>query len=175
MRKAKLNRRDFVKMSASAGIVGTLGVQHGPVNANSNSDEFEFAVDFPDSQWRAMFSDEVYRILRQGGTERPKSSKWWNDYRAGKFSCIGCGLKNYESVWRVEIDRGWVFFSQSVPNAILMGIDGVAPDGMADDKTAPATIEVHCRRCGSHMGHLLKVEGQVVHCINGKSLNFVAA
>lgn len=54
---------------------------------------------------------------------------------------------------------------------MLMGIDGEPPSGMADDK-ATATIEVHCRRCGSHMGHVLKVEGQVVHCINGKALDF---
>ncbi len=52
-----------------------------------------------------------------------------------------------------------------------MGIDGVALDDMADDP-GPGTIEAHCRRFGSHMGHNLKVNGEVLHCINGKALDF---
>lgn len=174
MGNTKINRRNFVKLSAATGAAGVLGTQHGLAVASGGTGAFKFEVDFPEVQWRAMFNEEVYKILREGDTEWPKSSKWWDDYSDGQFSCIGCGLENFESVWRADIDKGWVFFSQSVPNSLLMGIDGLTASGMADE-ALPATIEVHCRRCGSHMGHLLKVDGQVVHCINGKALNFVPA
>jgi len=65
-----------------------------------------------------------------------------------------------------------VFFFHAVPDAVLFGIDGKVPEYGA---MAPGTAiaEVHCRRCGSHLGHHLKVSGEVVHCINGASVNFV--
>jgi len=170
MQKNKINRRQFVKQSTILGA--TCGIVSSDIAmATVDSSKFKYEVTRSDEEWKSLFDEETYKILRKGDTEWPKSSKWWNDYREGIFACVGCGLQNYDSVWRVEIDKGWVFFSQSVPDAILMGIDGVPPDGMSDDKQT-ATIEAHCRRCGSHMGHILKVDGSVVHCINGKALSF---
>ncbi|MEM7258395.1 MAG: peptide-methionine (R)-S-oxide reductase [Pseudomonadota bacterium] len=102
MSKSTLNRRGFVKMSA-AGVAGAISIQHTNVAASTRDGEYQYEVDFPDAQWKAMFDDEVYKILRKGDTEWPKSSKWWNDYRDGSFACIGCGLNNYQSVWRVPL------------------------------------------------------------------------
>jgi len=163
-------RRSFLKTSLTVGAAGLIPASEVLAKKSEGSD-FTYEVVRSEEEWRSMFDDELYKILREGDTEWPKSSKWWNDYRDGQFSCTACGLHNYDSVWRVSIDKGWVFFSQSRPDSMLMGIDGEPPSVMADDKTT-ATIEVHCRRCGSHMGHVLKVEGQVVHCINGKALDF---
>ena len=150
---------------------GGLASASALAQADPASDKFQYEVVRSDAEWRSMFDEETYKILRLGDTEWPKSSRWWDDFRDGHFSCIGCGLPNYDSVWRARVDKGWVFFRQSRPDALLMGIDGEAPDGMSDGQSK-ATIEAHCRRCGSHMGHILKVDGEVLHCINGKALDF---
>ena len=169
-----LMRRRLVQATIAAGATGSFAATQQAHAATGENDTFKYEVEFRDEQWKSMFDAETYKILRHGDTEWPKSSKLWDDYREGNFNCIGCGLPNYTSTWRVELDKGWVFFSQSVPNSILMGIDGEPPSGMAD-KSLPATIEAHCRRCGSHMGHILRVDGKVVHCINGRSLAFTPA
>ncbi len=65
-----------------------------------------------------------------------------------------------------------MFFRHSEPNAVLTGIDGPVPEYGAADAEYGAFIEVHCRRCGSHLGHLLQIEEQLLHCINGTSLKF---
>lgn len=171
MKQTNPGRRRFISTAAALTVGGVSGGRAHSASITDDSD-FVYEVVRSDEEWKSMFDFETYKVLRQGDTEWPKSSKWWNDYSEGKFSCVGCELHNYDSVWRVELDKGWVFFSQSVPNAILMGIDGEPPQGMADARV-PATIEAHCRRCGSHMGHILKVEGKVVHCINGSALNFI--
>jgi peptide-methionine (R)-S-oxide reductase len=163
-------RRRFLKFAGLLGVGSGVSVNIASAMSGSR-DKFAYEVVRSDAEWRSMFDDETYKILRLGDTEWPKSSKWWNDFRTGHFSCIGCGLPNYDSVWRAKVDKGWVFFRQSRPDALLMGIDGEAPDGMSDE-SSPATIEAHCRRCGSHMGHILKVNGEVLHCINGKALDF---
>lgn len=170
MKEFSKERRRLVTSSL---LLGAGGVVPAQLRADSTelSDDFTYEVVRSDAEWRSMFDDETYKILRLGDTEWPKSSKWWDDYRDGHFSCIGCGLPNYDTVWRARVDKGWVFFRQSRPDALLMGIDGETPDGMSDDKST-ATIEAHCRRCGSHMGHILKVNGEVLHCINGKALEF---
>ena len=157
MEKSLDNRRKFLGAAVRAvgGIgVGTAVYSQSTAAESKQSDEFVYEVVRSDAEWRSMFDEETYKILRLGDTEWPRSSRWWDDFTPGTFSCIGCGLPNYDSVWRARVDKGWVFFRQSRPDALLMGIDGETPDGMSDEPT-PATIEAHCRRCGSHMGCLL--------------------
>lgn len=166
------NRRNFLKTSIVIGTGSVLSVTNQSLAATAESDTFTYEVQRTDAEWREMFDEETYKILREGDTEWPKSSKWWNDYRPGYFCCVGCKLPNYDSIWRAKVNKGWVFFHQSRPDSLLMGIDGKAPDGMTKDNPK-ATIEAHCRRCGSHMGHILKVNGKVLHCINGKALDFI--
>ncbi|MEM7256563.1 MAG: peptide-methionine (R)-S-oxide reductase [Pseudomonadota bacterium] len=170
MKEFSKDRRQLMTSSLLLGAGSVLPAQTFADSHNA-ADKFVYEVVRSDAEWRAMFDDETYKILRLGDTEWPRSSKWWDDFRDGHFSCVGCGLPNYDSIWRARVDKGWVFFHQSRPDALLMGIDGEAPDGMSDDKSN-ATIEAHCRRCGSHMGHILKVNGEVLHCINGKALDF---
>lgn len=135
---------------------------------------YVYPVQRTEDEWREMLSEDEYAILRGGGTEYPQSSALWNDYSEGTFTCRGCGLHVYSSNWRVEIDKGWVFFAHSEPTAVLTDIDKSAPyGGMAAQ--APALIEAHCRDCSSHLGHVLIVDGQLVHCINGLALTFEAA
>ncbi|MSU91195.1 peptide-methionine (R)-S-oxide reductase [Rhodobacteraceae bacterium 2CG4] len=133
--------------------------------------DYEYEVTRTEEEWRALLSDYEFAILRQSGTEWARSSPLWNDYRQGDFSCKGCDLQLYSSDWRVALDKGWVFFAHSLPTAVMTDIDPGNPYGLRREE-GTAVVEVHCRRCGSHLGHLLVVEGQLVHCVNGTSLIF---
>ncbi|WGH79181.1 peptide-methionine (R)-S-oxide reductase [Jannaschia ovalis] len=142
---------------------------------NIETDEFEYEVTRSEAEWREMLSDEEYVILRRGSTELPGTSpELVSETRDGMFACKGCELPVFGANWKVPLDKGWVFFTHAEPNSVLTGIDGAVREyGMAEGSTT--LVEIHCRRCGSHLGHYLNVAGQNVHCINGLALNFAAA
>lgn len=169
-------RRDVLRYSAAAGALTVLPGQ-GRAEAALDlppDDPFEFEVQRSEAEWRALLSEHEYRILRDGETEFPTSSELWDDYRAGEFMCRGCNLHVYSSEERAPIEMGFVFFYHSRPNTALTGVDyaRVYSGDPDDDRTI---IEIHCRRCGSHFGHVVRVETEVVHCCNGTSLAFQPA
>lgn len=168
------SRRAFLASSSAAGLaIGSASRASSPAfPSRPERDAFDYEIQRTDDEWRALLDDEEYVILRGGQTELPASSDLWDDTRPGIFGCRGCNLHLYSSEWRAPLDKGWVFFAHAEPNAVMTGIDtpqeayGMDPDGPGN------MIEVHCRRCGSHLGHILLVEGEVLHCINGRSLTF---
>jgi len=168
----QIDRRHLLIGSASfAGMAAVNGGAKAAVPAGR--DQFNYEITRTDEEWRFLLGAD-YPILREGKTERQRSSSLWAEARQGHYDCKGCGLKQYESFAKVNLLKGWVFFTASEPNAQLMSQDGLAE--MSDAPGAfDITIEVHCRRCGSHMGHILLVEGSVLHCINGASMTFVEA
>jgi len=172
MTHATPSRRQFLSGTATGAAALALGPAAASAEGNADT-EFTYEVTRSEEEWKAMLSEKEYRILRKGSTELPKSSDLWNETRNGLFCCRGCSLSLYEARNKVELDKGWAFFQHSVPNSVLTGIDGPQQEygQMADDLIT--LIEAHCRRCGSHLGHILKVERQVLHCINGTSLEFV--
>ena len=137
------------------------------------SDAFIYEVTRSDAEWRARLNELEYFVLRQGGTEPQHTSLLAFQKAPGSYACRGCDLTAFDSEYKVQHpDIGWVFFSQARPDTILTGIDknfGMMGDEDAEPK---ATIECHCRRCGSHFGHILDVRGEVLHCLNGTSLVF---
>lgn len=140
----------------------------------SSTDGFGYEVVRSDDEWRALLGEASYKIMREGHTEEPKSDPHWNSTAPGTYSCRGCDLVLYDARWKVVVDKGWLFYRHGEANALLMGIDWPEGSGMADAFAALAAIEVHCRRCGSHMGHIVHIENKLLHCINGASLNFSA-
>ena len=170
---SEFQRRTFIKSAVVAGIAGPTITRSATLLAASDS-EYKFEVTRTEAEWRSMFDEDTYLILREGRTEVPKTSKLWDDYREGEFQCPGCDLLLYTSKWRANITKGWVFFRQSQPNAILLDIGGIIPEGMADRRSEDSTL-ISCRRCGSHMGHLVVIRNELIHCINGRSLNFTPA
>ncbi|PWR00919.1 peptide-methionine (R)-S-oxide reductase [Meridianimarinicoccus roseus] len=169
--RAGLNRRTIL----ATGLLGTMaGFTHRPAAA-SETPPFRYEVTRSDTEWKARLTPAEYRILREGGTELPASSPLWQEDRDGTYCCRGCDLLIYSAAWKVSVPKGWAFFRHSERDAVLTGIDGPVPSyGMSpDDDTT--MIEAHCRRCGSHLGHVLLVEGSVLHCINGTSLRFTPA
>ncbi len=179
----KISRRTILASSvvaASGGLAVRAGAQAPSYTSqNSSSDvrpkepDFQYSYARTDAQWRAQLSDFEYSILREGKTEPKKSSPLWKENRPGAYRCKGCNLLAYSSDYKVVLKKGWVFFRQGEPDSILMGIDLVTSYG-GKEKNETA-IEAHCRRCGSHLGHVLYVKGEILHCINGTSLNFIEA
>lgn len=165
MRPAPLTRRRLLQTAAIAGTTLPLA----QAASAQSTDDFAFEVTRSEAEWREMLSPEEYAILRENDTEFPTTSPYWNDYTPGRFACRGCDLHLYGPEWRAQVEMGFVFWYHSHPNAVLTALDEGDPYGSMKDG-GPGLIEVHCRRCGSHLGHIVNVEGDLVHCINGTSL-----
>lgn len=171
-------RRAFLGVSAGALVLGgARGAAAGGTPAfDAGEDAFQYEVRRTDEEWRERLTSDEHVVLRKRLTEIPRTSELWDNTAEGTYCCRGCGLALYDSVWKVELDIGYAFFRMGRENALLMGIDGEPPHGdtagMDEESPFGAMIEVRCRRCGSHMGHILNVQGDVLHCINGIALTF---
>ena len=122
-----------------------------------------------ESEWRAELSPEQYRVLRQHGTERPGSSALNGEKRQGTFVCAGCGQKLFDSDTKFESGSGWPSFFAPLAGAV--GTD-------TDRSLFMTRTEVHCSRCGGHLGHVFpdgpRPTGER-YCMNGVSLRFEPA
>lgn len=128
--------------------------------------EARFEVSHSDEEWRKLLTADQYGVLRKEGTERPYSSPLNDEHREGLFACAGCNLDAFSSKTKFDSKTGWPSFWQPLPNAV----------GLTEDKTLGMTrTEVHCRRCGGHLGHVFddgpKPTGQR-YCMNGLALKF---
>ncbi|MCB5197651.1 peptide-methionine (R)-S-oxide reductase MsrB [Loktanella sp. TSTF-M6] len=129
----------------------------------------QFEVTRTDAQWRAMLTQAEYNVMRREGTERAGSSPLDKNTAEGVYHCRGCDLALYPSRTKFDSSTGWPSFYASYENALGTKVDR---------KIGVARTELHCRRCGSHLGHVFNdgppPTGQR-HCINGVSLVFRAA
>lgn len=130
------------------------------------SDE-KFEVTKTEEEWRTILTKEQYRIMREHGTERACTSPLDKQYTDGTYVCAGCGQALFKSDSKFNSSTGWPSFFQPIEGAI----------GTSVDKSYGMTrTEVHCSRCGSHMGHVFddspKPTGKRF-CINGVALNFI--
>lgn len=166
-----LSRRKFL-YSAGAAPAAVLGGTTQPAFARSTSSGFSYEFTQSEDEWRAQLSEMEYFVLRDGNTEVPHSSLNTFQMDDGHYTCKGCGLENFDSKWKVaQFDIGWTFFSQARPTTVLTSID----ESFSGMETENAVIECHCRRCASHLGHILTVKGKTLHCLNGIALVFHAA
>ncbi|MEO0915729.1 MAG: peptide-methionine (R)-S-oxide reductase [Pseudomonadota bacterium] len=169
-----VNRRNFLGGTALAAVAAT-GATKALATTDAPSDsEFQFEIQRSEEEWRSRLTSDEYRILREGKTEKRHSSPYVNETREGVYHCKGCNLAIYDNLWKVPLDIGWVFFRHSRPRTVLTGIDG-EPFVDGDDVRSIVAMEVHCRRCASHLGHVVHAQGNLVHCINGSSLVFESA
>ena len=160
-------------MLGGTAAIATLAASRSAVAGRAaGSDGFTYEVTHTEAEWREMLSEFEYVVLREGGTETRKSSPLWAENRAGSYSCRGCGLHLYESEWKKILSIGWVFFRHNEANSVLMGVDWPEGSEMAAAFSNLAQIEAHCRRCGSHLGHVVSIDNGVLHCINGAALTF---
>lgn len=125
-----------------------------------------FEVTLSDDEWQARLSPEAYQVLRHEATERAFSSPLDTEKRAGMFHCAGCDLPLFSSDAKYDSGTGWPSFWQPLDNAV-----GTRPDpGLFGSRT-----EVHCRRCGGHLGHVFDDGPQPTglrYCMNGVAMTF---
>lgn len=125
-----------------------------------------FPVTRTDAEWRARLTREQYEVMRGHGTERPGSCALNHEKRRGVFQCAGCDQPLFRSGEKFESGTGWPSFFDPLPEAIGSRVD--RSYGMV-------RTEVHCSRCGSHLGHVFP-DGPpptgLRYCINGVALNF---
>jgi peptide-methionine (R)-S-oxide reductase len=128
-----------------------------------------FEVTHTDAEWRTLLTPEQYDVLRQEGTERPYSSPLNHEKRQGTFTCAGCNLPLFSSETKFDSHTGWPSFWQPLPNAVGTRID--KSFGMA-------RTEVHCHRCGGHLGHVFEDGPKPTglrYCMNGIAMTFTPA
>ena len=151
-----LGRREILMGSAAMALVGAAQApQH-------------YEVTHSDAEWRKLLSPAAYDVLRHEGTERPFSSPLNNEHRRGLFSCAGCNLPLFDSNTKFDSGTGWPSFFQPMKNAVLT---------TTDRSLMMSRTEVHCRRCGGHLGHVFddgpKPTG-LRYCMNGVAMKFAA-
>ncbi|MFU2318768.1 peptide-methionine (R)-S-oxide reductase MsrB [Rahnella sp. PCH160] len=163
-----MNRRNFLLGSTAASAIAVMGLFPGvftrKADAQVRSEKFE--IELTDAQWHQRLSDAQYYVLREAGTERPYSSPLNNEHREGQFSCAGCDLPLFSSSTKFDSHTGWPSFWKPLPNAALTSRDTTL--GMVRD-------EVHCRRCGGHLGHVFDDGPQPTglrYCMNGLAMTF---
>ena len=126
----------------------------------------QFAVTKTDAQWRAQLGPAAYEVLRHEDTERPGSSPLNAEHRAGTFLCKGCVLPLFSSTTKFDSGTGWPSFWAPLPHAVA---------ARSDRSLMMARTEVHCRRCGGHLGHVFddgpKPTGKR-YCMNGVAMTF---
>jgi peptide-methionine (R)-S-oxide reductase len=127
----------------------------------------KFEIEKSDEEWRKLLSPAQYDVLRRHGTERPGTSPLNHEKRRGTFVCVGCNNSLFASDTKYESGTGWPSFWQPLPDAI----------GTKSDRSLlMLRTEVHCKRCGGHLGHVFddgpKPTGKR-YCMNGVAMKFV--
>jgi peptide-methionine (R)-S-oxide reductase len=154
-----MKRAEFVAAVATFALAGASLVRPSAARADE--------VSHTDAQWRALLGPDRYEILRHGGTEPPFSSPLIKETRAGIYRCAGCDLALFSSKVKYDSGDGWPSFWTVFPNATRTQADYA----LIEERT-----EVHCRRCGGHLGHIFDDGPPPTHlryCIDGLALRFV--
>jgi peptide-methionine (R)-S-oxide reductase len=119
-----------------------------------------------DEEWKKELSPETFSVMRNHGTERPGTSPLNKEHRAGTYACAACGLPLFGSSTKFDSGTGWPSFFAPLPQAV----------GTTTDRSlGMARTEVHCARCGGHLGHVFpdgpRPTGER-YCMNGVALRF---
>lgn len=121
-----------------------------------------------EKEWRKILTKEQFHILREKGTERAFTGKYWNHFKEGTYYCAGCRSPLFESDAKFESNCGWPSFSTPISDRI---------EKERDTSIGMIRTEVRCKKCGGHLGHVFddgpKERGGLRYCINSSSLEFI--
>jgi peptide-methionine (R)-S-oxide reductase len=148
---------------AAAFAAGTFGLLRG---RRAAADQAHYEVEHTDAEWRRLLSPEQYAVLRQSATELAGSSPLETEKRKGTYACAGCDLALFSSKTKFDSGTGWPSFYEPLPHAAVTS---------EDNSLFMQRTEVHCRRCGGHLGHVFD-DGPpptgLRYCMNGVAMVF---
>lgn len=124
-------------------------------------------LDLPESEWRKRLSADQYHVLREAGTERAFTGRYWNNHEQGQYRCAGCGTPLFDSDTKYDSGSGWPSFTNPVN-------DGTVTEH-PDSSHGMIRIEIRCAKCDGHLGHVFP-DGPgpngMRYCVNSASLDF---
>jgi peptide-methionine (R)-S-oxide reductase len=148
-------------------LIAALAAAPFAMRPSFAASEGTFEYTLTEAEWRAKLTPEAYAVLREEDTERPFSSPLDKEKRAGIYNCAGCELPLFDAATKYDSGTGWPSFFAPIDDAVRTKRD-VSIFGIR--------TEVHCRRCGGHLGHVFEDGPQPTglrYCMNGVSLAFV--
>jgi len=159
-----ITRRTLFLSGTAAAAMGSTMSLFGKTEVDARSGTFPVA--YTEDEWRRRLSPEQFYVLRKHGTERAGTSPLNREKRAGAFACAGCDQALFRSEDKFESGTGWPSFTQPIKGAV----------GESVDKSFfMSRTEVHCSRCGGHLGHVFpdgpKPTG-LRYCMNGVAMKF---
>lgn len=159
-----LTRRQLGLFAAGLGA-GALSLRQATADNSSNAKRFEIMK--TEEEWKKILTPEQFQVLRKHGTERAGTSPLDKTYAAGQYHCAGCDLALFTSDTKFDSGTGWPSFFKPMDDAV---------ETTSDRSFFMTRTEVHCRRCGGHLGHVFddgpKPTG-LRYCMNGVALKFV--
>lgn len=161
---SRMTKRTFLGGAAAALGALVTGCARDPADATES-----FEVSKSPEQWRRILSPQQYAVLRDEVTEQPGRSPLNAEHRPGTYACAGCALPVYASRTKFESGTGWPSFTAPIPDAVRTRSDGIL---------VFARTEVHCRRCGGHLGHVFDDGPPPTgkrYCMNGSAMTFTVA
>jgi peptide-methionine (R)-S-oxide reductase len=163
-----LHRRSLLLGGTAVLALGVATTLFRP-GSTSRAAEGSFEIEKTEAEWRSILDDFEYAVLREEATEPPFTSPLDAEKRPGIFSCKGCDLPLFDAATKFDSGTGWPSFYQPLENAVGESVDY---------KIGLPRTEVHCRRCGGHLGHVFP-DGPpptgLRYCINGVALTFTPA
>jgi peptide-methionine (R)-S-oxide reductase len=166
-----MHRRNFL-LTALAAVPTALASCSAAADARADQGHASagtFEVTRTEAEWRKILTTDQFRVLREQHTERPGSSSLNAEKRRGTYHCAGCDLPLYSSATKFESGTGWPSFTAPLDNAVGTSVDR---------SLFGVRIEVHCRRCGGHQGHVFDDGPRPTgkrYCMNGVAMTFKPA
>jgi len=139
-----------------------------PDSIKQNGENMDEKIVKSYEQWKSELTEEEFRILREKGTERAFTGKYWDHFETGIYTCAGCGTELFESDTKFDAGCGWPSYFQPLDKSRII---------YKEDKSAGMVrTEVMCAKCGGHLGHVFDDGPEPTglrYCINSGSMNFI--